>query len=92
MAQREGRTMNTSIMEDASVPAMVEAVRDASKAVGSKLAGPVHKLHVPAHVSALQLPERKRRHSTRNFALLGGLGLLLVCAAMLRRRNREPIE
>ena len=31
MAQREGRTMNTSIMEDASMPAMVEAVRDASK-------------------------------------------------------------
>ena len=95
--------MNSSIMEDASVPVIVDAVRDATKtatkAVGSKLQGPIHKLHdvhVPnIHVPAVHVPHRAKRRrllNTRNVMLLAGLGVVVGVIVMMRRRNADQID
>lgn len=92
--------MNSSIMEDAGVPVIVDAVRDATKAVGSKLQGPIHKLHdvhVPnIHVPAVHVPihraKPKRRLSARNLMLLAGLGVVVGVIVMMRRRKADQID
>lgn len=91
--------MNTSIMETAGVPAIVDAVRDATKAVGSK----VHDIHVPAAVHVpknlspktlskhvpVHMGKRKSRFRARNLLLLAGLGAVIAGIAMMRRRRAE---
>lgn len=87
--------MNSSIMEDAGVPVIVDAVREATKAVGSKLQGPIHKLH-DIHVPAVHVPiyraKPKRRLGGRNLMLLAGLGVIVAVIAMTRRRRADQID
>ena len=88
--------MNSSMLQDGG-PAIADAVRDASKAVGSMIQVPVQKLHVPhvslphvsGHLPAVHLPRKRRRRRVRGLAVIGAVALVVACVAMLRRRKDD---
>jgi hypothetical protein len=99
--------MNTSILDDTNVPVMIDAVLDASKALGARIAAPAHSMHVPsvhlpavhlpsAHLPSVHLPsvhrKQHRHRGLRTVLIVGAVGMVIAFVAMMRRRELEPLE
>jgi hypothetical protein len=82
--------MNTTLLHDAGAP-VIDAMRDASKSVGSIIPSSVHRLHIPQ--VPVHVPKRRpRRRHFRNLAIIGVIGVVLAAVAVMRRREPPPID